>query len=188
MAGSVNQFQEKLDKVLRTPGMLNDLMKMAEDKSGVQRVYIADGLIGIVGLWLAFGFGAQLLANFIGFLYPAYCSIKALESGTKKDDTQWLTYWVVFAAFSVVEFFADILVSWVPFYWLSKCIFFLWCMAPLEANGSALIYARIIRPMFLKHESQLDNIVNKASAKANNVFDNVYDAAKEVAADHLKSN
>jgi receptor expression-enhancing protein 5/6 len=39
------------------------------------------------------------------FAYPAYCSIRALESTMKDDDTQWLTYWVVFAAFSLVEYF-----------------------------------------------------------------------------------
>ena len=88
---------------------------MLEDNTGVQRLYIAYGLGGIIVLWLAFGFGAQLLANIVGFVYPAYCSIKALESTVKNDDTQWLTYWVVFAAFSVVEYFADFIAGWVGF-------------------------------------------------------------------------
>merc|ERR1711934_684165 len=61
------------------------------------------GVIAVVTLWLMFGFGAQLLCNFIGFLYPAYRSIKALETSSKSDDTQWLMYWVVFSLFSVVD-------------------------------------------------------------------------------------
>ena len=107
---------------------------MLEENTGVQRLYIAYGIAGIIVLWLAFGFGAQvasssgfpeedfhnnfihqLLANTVGFLYPAYCSIKALESSVKNDDTQWLTYWVVFAFFSVVEYFADFIAGWVGF-------------------------------------------------------------------------
>ena len=83
------------------------------------------GTLACVVSWLMFGWGAQLLCNAIGFIYPAYCSIKALESHKKDDDTQWLMYWVVFSWFSVIEFFSDILVGWVPFYWFSKvCYFF----------------------------------------------------------------
>ena len=83
------------------------------------------GTLACVVSWLMFGWGAQLLCNAIGFVYPAYCSIKALESHKKDDDTQWLMYWVVFSWFSVIEFFSDILVGWVPFYWFSKVNYFL---------------------------------------------------------------
>lgn len=47
-------------------------------------------------------------------------SIKAIESATKDDDTKWLTYWVVYGVFSVAEFFADIFLSWFPFYYIGK--------------------------------------------------------------------
>jgi len=184
----VAQYQDMLVKFLNQPGTVNDVMKIAEEKTGVQRLYIAYGVGALVILWLAVGFGAQLLANLIGFVYPAYCSIKALESGTKKDDTQWLTYWIVFAFFSVIEFFTDILVGWVPFYWLTKCVFLVWCMAPMEMNGASLIYARVIRPAFLKNQNKMDNVINKATAKAGDLFDKAYDAAKEVSAEHLKNN
>ena len=38
-----------------------------------------------------------------------------------------------------------------------QCAFLLWCMSPLE--GSSVIYHRIIRPYFLKHESAIDDAV-----------------------------
>merc|ERR1712179_435968 len=136
--------------------------------------------MGIIVLWLAFGWGAQLLADTVGFIYPAYCSIRALESTIKSDDTQWLTYWVVFASFSVVEYFADFIASWVPFYWLSKCLFMVWCMAPMEANGSAIVYSKIILPVFNKHSASIDKAMNKAGGKAGDFLDRVTEKAKDL--------
>ncbi|KAK2086874.1 hypothetical protein P7K49_032781 [Saguinus oedipus] len=48
------------------------------------------------------------------------CRIKAIESPSKGDDTVWLTYWVVYALFSLAEFFSDLLLSWFPFYYVGK--------------------------------------------------------------------
>lgn len=47
-------------------------------------------------------------------------SCKAIESADKDDDTLWLTYWVVFAFFGVIEYFTDILLWWIPFYFFLK--------------------------------------------------------------------
>lgn len=47
-------------------------------------------------------FGQNSMCHLVGFVYPVYASFKAVESERKDDDTQWLTYWVVFGAFIVV--------------------------------------------------------------------------------------
>ncbi|XP_059056236.1 receptor expression-enhancing protein 5 isoform X1 [Achroia grisella] len=165
-----SKLQEYRDTIERT---LNDkstpwakYFELAEQKTGVNRVYLFVGLVAFTGLYLVFGFGAELICNSIGFVYPAYMSMKALESTSKDDDTKWLTYWVVYACFSIVEYFSDFIVGWFPLYWLIKCVFIIWCYLPIEFNGSLIIYHRIIRPYYQKHHGRIDNM---AASGINNV-------------------
>ncbi|XP_067001771.1 receptor expression-enhancing protein 5 isoform X2 [Anabrus simplex] len=158
MGSRITGCKESLDKALHDDSHpWTFVFAWMEEKTGVKRLYIFLAAIVFTAIYMVFGYAAQLFCGVIGFVYPAYCSIKALESPGKDDDTKWLTYWVVFAAFSIVEYFSDFLLHWFPFYWLAKCLFHIWCFVPLESNGSMVIYHRIIRPKFLKHQEQVDN-------------------------------
>lgn len=139
-------------------------------KVRVPLVYLGIGAAGFVALYLIFGYGAQLLCNIIGVLYPAYISIHAIESSSKQDDTKWLIYWVTFGIFTVIEFFSGLLTSVIPFYWLLKCAFLIWCMLPTEQNGSTIIYAKLVRPYFLKHHESVDRIIDDGMKKAAGVL------------------
>jgi len=155
-----------------------NLLDLAEQKTGVPRVYIVIGIsVGCV-LYLVFGYAAQLLCNAISVVYPAYISIRAIESSDKIDDTKWLTYWVLYAIFSVIEFFSLFLTNFIPFYFLLKCIFFIWCMLPIESNGSIIIYNRIIRPQFVKHQQTTDKFIDTVTNKAKDVVTDVFNKNK----------
>jgi receptor expression-enhancing protein 5/6 len=99
------------------------------------------------------------------------CRIKAIESATKDDDTQWLTYWVIFALFNVAEFASDTIVGWFPIYWLLKvshsdlvpgqaslylqCAFMVYLWLP-STRGATYLYMKFVRPFVAKHGTTID--------------------------------
>ncbi len=60
----------------------------------------------------------------VAFIYPAFFSIRALESMRPRELEKWLTYWVVFAFVNLGEMISDNLLWWFPYYWFMKvCAF-----------------------------------------------------------------
>uniref|UniRef100_H2ZIP8 Receptor expression-enhancing protein n=1 Tax=Ciona savignyi TaxID=51511 RepID=H2ZIP8_CIOSA len=197
MAGLLpKNMLEKLDQALEEENMATKYLNVIEKKTNIKKRYIVIAVGALVSFYLVFGYGADLLCNLIGFVYPAYVSVKAIESVGKDDDTAWLMYWVVFATFSVVEFFSDILLSWFPFYFLGKCIFLLWCMAPVGWNGSNTIYRKFIRPFVLRNESKIDDVLSTVTKGAKEIVGQatkdaqgaLADTAADMAADAVREN
>eukprot|EP00241_Pyramimonas_parkeae_P012138 CAMPEP_0114247270 /NCGR_PEP_ID=MMETSP0058-20121206/12931_1 /TAXON_ID=36894 /ORGANISM="Pyramimonas parkeae, CCMP726" /LENGTH=189 /DNA_ID=CAMNT_0001360561 /DNA_START=2356 /DNA_END=2925 /DNA_ORIENTATION=- len=100
----------------------------------------------------------------VGFIYPSYASYKALESKAPAAAAQWLTYWVVFSLFTVFEYFADWLISWVPFYYLAKLAFVLWLQMP-QTQGATQLYVQHIQPLVKRHEEEIDRALEEGYRK-----------------------
>ncbi|XP_008835377.1 receptor expression-enhancing protein 6 [Nannospalax galili] len=156
----------RFEQFLEQKNVATDALRALEARTGVEKRYLATGVLTLLSLYLLFGYGASLLCNVIGFVYPAYASVKAIESANKEDDTVWLTYWVVYTLFGLAEFFSDLLLFWFPFYYVGKCTFLLFCMTPGPWNGALILYHRIVRPLFLKHHTSLDSAVSQLSGRA----------------------
>lgn len=155
-------FSKKLDSMLQEKNRATDILNKLQKSTGIKKLYIAQGLLGVFALYMIIGHFAELICNFVGFIYPAYCSIHALESPHKQDDAKWLTYWVVYALFATVEFFSNIIFRWFPLYWLVKISFLIWCFLPISSNGSMVIYHKFIRPFFLKNHGAIDGTIGSA--------------------------
>lgn len=94
-------------------------------------------------------------------LYPTYSSFKAVRGKNVREYVKWMMYWIVFAIFSFVEVFADILISWFPFYYILKLCFILWLVLP-ATKGSSLLYRKVIHPQLVNREKEIDAYVAKA--------------------------
>jgi len=99
------------------------------------------------------------LGLFLGTLYPAYASYKAVRTKNVGEYVKWMMYWIVFAAFSAIETFTDIFVAfWFPFYYEVKILLLIWLISPVSRGslGSSIIYRKFVHPNLMKKEDEID--------------------------------
>ncbi|KAJ5958442.1 uncharacterized protein N7479_005592 [Penicillium vulpinum] len=141
-------FQERaqhtiaqLDKELSKYPVLANL----ERQTNVPKVYVILGLVGVYFFLVFFNIAGEFLVNFAGFLVPGYYSLQALFTSSTKDDTQWLTYWVVFAFLTVVES-AISAAYWFPFYYIFKFCLIMWMALP-QTGGAQIVFHSFLQPV-----------------------------------------
>ncbi|CAG8692540.1 20713_t:CDS:2 [Dentiscutata erythropus] len=146
-------FNAQVDKHLSNYPIICDL----EKKTNVPKTYMAGGVVAFVFMLIFFNVWGELLSDIIGWLYPAYASFKAIESPEKTDE--------------MAEFFSDFILYWVPFYFPSKTVFFLWLFLP-PFKGAQIIYQKFLGPTLKAYESVIDKNLK-------NLKDKIEDATKE---------
>jgi receptor expression-enhancing protein 5/6 len=159
-------FQDKaqvyiaqIDKELSKYPTLNNL----EKQTSIPKVYGFLGLIAIYVFFIFFNYGGQFLTNVAGFVIPGYYSMEALFSVSKTDDTQWLTYWVVFAFLTVFESAVNA-VYWFPFYYTFKFVLVLWLALPMT-GGAQIVFHSFMQPVFSRYFSGAGSTAANLRAK-----------------------
>lgn len=103
---------------------------------------------------------------FVGMLYPMYASFKAIETRESGDDTQWLTYWVVYMSVETFEEFGAFIIGWLPLYYEMKLMFLIWMFAP-QTHGAKFLYDTYIKPFLIQHASKIDPIFKRTEQALN---------------------
>lgn len=151
---------DKKDKNFFT--IVEEHLDLISEKTGVNGKLVVIGLS--VALFFTFiGYFEHYITNVVGIIYPAYWSIKAIESQETDDDKQWLTYWVVFSLFSIIDLFSGFVLKFIPFYFFFKLIFLIWLFMP-NFRGATYVYDWFLVKVFRKYEKELDNITGKVES------------------------
>ena len=108
--------------------------------------------VGILCVML--GIGDSYITTAIAVAYPCFMSFLALESEGVDDDKQWLTYWVVFGLFNILDHFAGFILTFIPFYYFLKLIFMVWLFHP-ATTGATVIYNVYILPNMKQYEKHI---------------------------------
>ena len=110
------------------------------------------------------GIGQTYITQVIAVLYPAFMSFVALETDTPEDDKQWLTYWVCYGCFAILDQFAGFILSFIPFYFFLKMAFLIWCMHP-ATQGATIVYNNYILPFYNEHAAEIETLEHMAEDK-----------------------
>lgn len=160
---ALHTIMTKVDDGLRDPNRpWHVLFQWAEARTGVDRFKLFLGFACTVAAYLCTASydSASLLADLIGFAYPAYVTVGTMLSssshrrtgggggGAVDANVRWLTYWLMFAAVLFVQQVCSAVLRLLPHYSLLKIAFFAWSFAPIETNGAALVYATVVRRYF----------------------------------------
>jgi receptor expression-enhancing protein 5/6 len=133
------------------------------------------------GIFALFWVGIASLCKVVGFAYPAYKSLQAIETKVRGDDTQWLVYWILFTFFGIIEAFVDLLLYWIPFYFAFKLAFLLWLMLP-QTKGATFMYDAFLKDFLKKNESRIDAAMADAKKQAGGIASEFAAAASDAAA------
>ncbi|KAJ7120977.1 TB2/DP1, HVA22 family-domain-containing protein [Mycena epipterygia] len=108
---------------------------------------------------------SRIVSSVAAFLYPGYASYKTLSQrpASEEDLERWLMYWSVLGCIVGVEYVAEWIISWIPFYYLFKTVLLLYLALP-QTRGSTYIYTNHLHPFFRTHESQIDSLLAQLRA------------------------
>jgi receptor expression-enhancing protein 5/6 len=123
------------------------------------------------------GYFSEVVCNLAGFIYPVYASYKAILSPSTEDDTQWLTYWVIYGFLTVGESFTSFVVSRLPLYQVAKVLFLLWCFLPYT-QGAQVIFQRFVRPFMASVEKPADDLLRRTQRHLQQLADDVTASAR----------
>ncbi|XP_050210492.1 HVA22-like protein c [Mercurialis annua] len=83
----------------------------------------------------------------VTLVYPLYASIRAIETKSRSDDQQWLTYWVLYSMITIFELTFSKLLECIPVWAFAKLIMTCWLVLP-QFNGAAYVYKNYVRPFY----------------------------------------
>ncbi|MES1912910.1 MAG: hypothetical protein MHM6MM_005131 [Cercozoa sp. M6MM] len=173
----MRQKLQEIEKKLRLHEV-TVLRSLSDKTAGALRpieILIIAGVALLSALsWLSSFRAVSLL---ISVAYPAYASFQAIESPDKRDDKQWLTFWVVFAFFSAADSLTNLFLVWIPFYALVKMLFFGYLWLP-QLRGAEMLYdhlllcklrtfhlnSRAVKPFFVKTETHVHRTLDSVSS------------------------
>ena len=140
-------------------------MNLIQEKTGIKGIFVILGLVLCV-IFVYFNIFDSIITNLVGTLYPLFWTIKSLEQHIYEEQKKWLTYWVVFGSFIIVDMSSVVIVKFIPFYFVIKILFLIWLFMP-GSGGCEIVYYLVVKKIFRIYEDKIESYVVGAKDYAN---------------------
>ena len=141
-----------------------EILQKVSDATGMPVKSLLQNLLILGVVLVMLGVGESYIVNILGVAYPCFQSFLALDSEGKDDDKQWLTYWVCFGFFNIIDQFAGIILRFIPFYYFLKLGFLIYLFHP-STLGATTVYNTIIKPRIEQYQDSIKEIENQIKGK-----------------------
>jgi receptor expression-enhancing protein 5/6 len=145
--GKWRKTMEEIEMRLRE----NPTLKGFHKKTGFPLVYIVGGLLMLMLSIIYMFSGLRVLLGLVGVIYPGYMSLKAIKNDNKLDNMLWLSYWIWYGLFTLIESITDILLFWIPMYQFMKMAFYVYLYAP-NTKGALFLYRKVLQPLVIRFQ------------------------------------
>jgi hypothetical protein len=106
-------------------------LNQAEQRTNVPKAYLVIGGAALVFILHSVNALAMPVSNLVGLVIPGFLSLRAIETPGNEDNTQYLTYWIIFAFLNFTESLAlRVVLYYVPWYFAFKSVFIMWLYLP----------------------------------------------------------
>ena len=117
------------------------------------------------------GIFQNFFSNLIGIFYPLICSIKSLDTDRTEEDKIWLTYWLVFSLYLILEIILGYFLRLLPYYYFFKTGLFFYLYLP-NTKGAEKIYNKFIKSTFKTCEVNVEKLLTDLQQDAKNISKN----------------
>jgi hypothetical protein len=121
-------------------------------------------------------FVTDIIVTGAGVLIPAFSTHKSLQQKSPQNRLIWLRYWVVFAFYFVFKVIGDLLLCWLPFYYVAQILLILW-LSSSKASGAQIVYLYAVVPILKEREQAIDRFITRHKKHASVLF---WQAASEL--------
>jgi receptor expression-enhancing protein 5/6 len=147
------------------------LMDEIQKKTDFPAVYVM-GALAFCGILVFLGVWEQHLTSVVSIVFPIYWTMKAMERTEKDEDKQWLSYWITWGIFFLLDVMIGNFLVKIPYFYFSKLALLTWMFLP-GLNGGMLVwnrfYSRISKQIDLtpitkyidRFRDRVDDLLNK---------------------------